>query len=316
MSFTYWFAKRFGVLAVLLYLGAAVVLVVSHYRTGMADTSILAGYYPPGRAYPRTTKNRLVREIFGLPFDEDEIASATETVEIVNYTEEGAVVKLQGKAQKEVPTDKVVQYLVNSDTGEIERALEPFDRPLDFLLDLHLRFMKRVETGVGGEDADGLRRLILPKVVIAVVYLGLVFILYFILRRIDRTSDYKCGFSITYGALIFWPISVIAISLLGTNVVDVVRHLPGSYHFMRSYILGSWAVIFAWPLLVIALGLVDVIRSGMKVQLNHFLAHSAVLAIGIVSIPLVTVGALFAILVCVLYAGYRVARKVVLPNSL
>lgn len=313
MSFSYWVSKKFGVLIVLFYVAVMGVLVVSNYRArGIVTPDALASYFPAGRSYLRTTKNKLVREIFGLPAAEDDVRTERDTVDIVSYTDEGAVIRLNGGSQETVEAPKVVRYLTNRDSSELERAIQPLHGPLNVLLDLHLRFMKRVEDGVGGGESGSLRRLIIPKIVISVVYLGLVFMVLFFLRRYDRRStDYKGGFADIYASFLYWPIAVIIVSVAGANVVDVVRHLPDSYHFMHWYIVGGWAAIFAWPLFVAALSVVDIVRSVMRLDISHALLHAAVLGAGIISIPLVTVGVMFAILVAALYIGYRFIRNTI-----
>lgn len=314
MSISYWVAKKLGVIIVLFYLVVMGTLVVSYYsETGTSKPEVLAAYYPPGRSYPRTTKNKVVREIFGLPPSDDD-SNVSDRVDIISYTPNGAVIRVKGKTQEEVDTNKVVRYLVNPDTGELERYIAPLEEPLNTLLTLHLRFMKRVEDGVGG-DAGGFKRLIVPKVVISVAYLGIVLVALLALRRVDRASSYKAGFSLIYASFIYWPVAVIVISFVGSNVVDVVRHFPDSLEFMHWHVVASWAAIFAWPLFVTALSALDIVRSLIRLDYNHALGHAAVLGAGIISIPLVTIGVLFAILVCVMYIGYRMARRVLLPEK-
>lgn len=309
MSISYWFAQKLGLLAILIYLGAGAALIFSYYNSGVAAPEALAAYYPAGQSYQRTTKNHIMRQILGLPSSDDEAKSASQTIAIIAYNEDGAVVRMDN-TQEEVTTNKVIKNLVNKDSDEWEAMFEPLQRPFLALLEMHLKFMKGVEKNVGGDDPTGLRNLILPKLVISAVYLGFVFIVYFILKRMDRMSQYQGGYSLLYGALIFWPISVIAISIIGANVLDMIRHLPDSWHFMRPAVVGSWAVIFAWPLLWIAIGLVDVVRSFARMEINHALTHAFVLAAAVVAIPLTAIGALFAVAACAIYAGYRTVKRV------
>lgn len=315
MSISYWVAKKFGALLVVFYLLVMGTLVVSYYHdTGTSKPEVLAAYYPAGRSYPSTTKNQVVREIFGMPASEND-SKVPAGIEIISYTDTGAVIRVKGKNQEEVDTNKVVHYLVNPDTGDLERVIAPLQEPLNTLLNLHLRFMKRVEDGVGGE-AGGLQKMILPKVVVSFVYLGIVFVALFALRRVDRSTEYKSGFSLIYASFVYWPLAVIVISFLGSNVVDAVRHFPGSLDFMHWYVVAGWAAIFAWPLFVGLLSALDVLRSLLRGDYNLAVGHAAVLAGGIISIPLVTIGVLFVIAVCAMYLAYRVGRRVLVPERI
>lgn len=315
MSITYWFARKFGILIALLYLGAFSTLVFSYYYSGVSDPSTLASFYPPGRAYPRTVKNRAIMEIFGLPVPEDEAVEQGATIDILSYSDEGAVVRFRNGSPVTVPANKVVRYLLNQDSSEIESYLAPLTNPVAKLVDLHLGFMKGVEASVGGQDEKSLRRFVLPKIVVSLVYLGLVFITHLVLKKVDNLSDssYKGGYSLTYGGLAWWPAAVIATSFVGANVVDVVRHLPYSYDFMHWYVIGGWAIILAWPVLVVALSIADIVRSFARMEINHALTHTVVLAAGLAAIPLVTVGVLFAILSVMIVLALRAGKKLIMP---
>lgn len=315
MSISYWVAKKFGVLIVLFYLAVMGILVVTHYRTGVAETPALALAYPPGR-YESSDKYQTVREIYGFPPELEERLAAKGDIQVLSYTDDAVVIQRAGKNPETVPADDVIKYLANRRTSTVESYIAPLNRPLTELMDLHLAFMQRVERAVGGETS-GWRSLIIPKIVISGVYLGIVCVIMFILRRVDANSKkYKGGFSLVYGGFIMWPIAMIIVSFAGSSVVDVVRHMPDSYYFMRPHVLGGWAAMFAWPVLLAALCIFDIIHAALRVNMNSALAHAAVLAAGIVSIPVVTVGVLFAILSVVLYIGYKMTKKLVLPSSL
>ncbi|MCC8191400.1 MAG: hypothetical protein LIP77_12330 [Planctomycetes bacterium] len=314
MSISYWVAKKFGMLIVLFYVVVMGVLVVSYYHeSGIASPQTLAAFYPPGRTYTRTTKNATIREILGFPASEAEEDSGG-TVAIVSYTGDGAVIR-SGKTQESVATHRVIRSLGSRDSRELEAALAPLYGPFDALLRLHLSFMRRVEDAVGGE-AGGLQKMILPKVVISLAYLGLVFLVLSILKRVDNAAEgYRGGYSLIYGSFLYWPIAVIAISFIGTNVVDVVRHLPDSLEFMHWYVAWGWIAMLAWPLLVALFSLLDILRSALHFDYNRTIAHALVLTAGRLSIPLVTVGVMFAVMVVVMYVGYRVTRRVLLPEK-
>ncbi len=316
MSVSYWISKRFGVLITLFYMGVIGVLIVSHYKVGVSEPGVLARYYPPGRTYESSDKYQIVRDVYGFSPELSERISAKGGVDVLSYTDDGVVIQRSGKKQETVSTGDAIKYLANPNTAEVESYVSPLYRPLNELLDLHLKFLRRAEEVVGGEG-DGLTKLIVPKAIISAAYLGLVCFILYVLKRVDKSSgDYKGGYSLIYASFVFWPIAIIVVSFFGTNVVDVVRHLPDSYFFLRNYIVGAWAALFAWPLFVIAISILDIIHAALWVDLNRALAHAAVLALGVISVPLVTVGVLFAILVAVLYTGYRATKKLVLPAAL
>lgn len=314
MSVSYWAAKKIGVLIVLFYVAIMGILVGAYYYTGAADPGLLARLYPPG-AYAGSDKYQTVWEIYGFSTDEFEKRMAAGGIEIISYGDDAVVIRRDGK-QQTVSIGDVIKYLANRDSGEIENALSPMYGPLNALLRIHLNFLRRVEAATGG-DEDGYRRLIVPKIVVSCAYLGIVLITFIILKRIDRSpKKYRGGYSLIYGSFIFWPIAVIIVSFSGISVLDVIRHLPDSYVFMHWYIVGGWAAIFAWPLFVGFLSILDIINAFLRVGFNQACAHIGVLAAGIISIPLVTVGVLFALLVVSIYLGYRVVKKLVLPASM
>jgi|GEM_PF-4005079 len=312
MSVSYWVAKKFGVLIVLFYLAVMGILVVTHYRTGVAETFALARAYPPGR-YESSDKYQTVREIYGFPPELEERLAAKGDIDIIAYTDDGIVMQRQGKNPETVPADDAMKYLANRSTSPVEPYLAPLNRPLTELMNVHLAFMERVERAVGGE-ASGWRAMIVPKIIISGVYLGIVCVIMIILRRVDaHAKKYHGGFSLVYGAFVLWPIAMIVVSFAGASVIDVVRHMPDSYSFLRPHVLGGWAAMFAWPVALSVLCVFDIIHAALRVNLNSALAHAAVLALGWLSIPVVTVGVLFAALSVVLYIGYKATRRVVLP---
>ncbi len=313
MSVSYWIARKFGVLIVLFYIAVMGVLVVTHYRTGVAEARALAQVYPPGHRYAGSDKYQTVREIYGFPDELEERLRASGTVDVLSYTDNGAVIQRQGKNPETVPADEVVKYLASRDSARLEQYLAPTYPLLNEMLELHLAFLRRVERGIGGEAASW-RNLLLPKVILSGVYLGLVCVIMYVLRRADAVSKkYQGGFSLMYGAFVLWPIAMIIVSFAGASVVDVVRHLPDSSVFIRSHVLGGWTAMFAWPVALVVLCIFDIVHAALRVDMNRALAHVAVLAAGVISIPLVTVGVLFAILSVTIYLAYRAAKKIILP---
>lgn len=313
MSISYWVAKKLGVFIILFYVAVMGVLVVSYYHTGIADARMVARYYPPG-VYAGSNKYQTVRKIYGVIPEEIEKLFAVGSVQIVSYSDTGAVIRHNGK-ENTVSVEDVIRYLANKNSGKIEAALFPLHEPLNALLKIHLNILHRIEMAAGG-DEEGYRRIIIPKIAISCAYLGLVLFIFFILRRVDCSlKEHQGGYSLIYGAFIFWPIAIIVVSLAGTNVLDVVRHLPDSYYFLHWYIAAGWAAMLAWPFLVAFLSVIDIIHSFLRVDLNQTCAHLGVLAAGIISIPLVTIGVLFALLAATLYIGYRAVRKLVLSSK-
>ncbi len=315
MSVSYWMFKQFGVLIVLFYAAVMGILIFTYHQAGMTTPDRLARYYPAGRTYPRTTKNGTVREIYGFPPAADDARTGSESVDILSYTDAGAVVRLDGKNQRTVTTNDVIKYLINRDSAALESSLAPLNAPANFLLGLHLQFLRGLEKSLGGQDENGLRRLILPKAAISVIYLGLAFVVWYALGRMDRLSSYKAGYSLIFGSFVLWPITVIVVSFAGVNVVHVARHMPDSYNFMHWYVVAGWAAMFAWPAGMIVLSLVDIVRAVASFDLGRALGHAAVLAAGIAAVPLVTVGVMFAILVVVMYFGLKVGKRLLLPES-
>ncbi len=315
MSITYWVFKRFGILIALFYIAVVGILVFSYYQSGMTSPDRLALFYPAGGAYARTTKNGLIRRIYGFPPAEDDAVKGTESVEILSYNDDGATVRLDGRNQRTVTTNDVVRHLINRDSAALESGMAPLQGPFNYILTLHLEFLRGMEQSVGGTEQGSLRRLILPKAAISAIYLGLAFLAWWLLGRMDRISSYKGGYSLAYGSFVLWPIAVILVSFAGVNVVHVARHLPDSYYFMHWYVMAGWAAMFAWPAAVILLSLLDIVKALSSFEFSRALAHAGVLAAGILTVPLVAVGVLFAILVVAMYFGLRIGKRVLLPES-
>lgn len=313
MSATYWVLKRFGVILALFYLAVMGVLVFSRYRSGMTTPERLSVFYPAGRVYPRTAKNGLIRLVYGFPPAGDDAAGETGSVEILAYGDAGATIRLDGGNRVSATADDLVRRLAN--TAPLESGRERLEGLFNRLLGLHLEFMRGVEEMLGGAGRDGWLRQILSKAAISAMYLGAVLLAWRLLVRVDRLSGGEAGHSLTYGLFAVWPAAVILVSFAGINVVHVARHLPASWHFMHWHATAGWAAMFAWPAALILLSLLDILRSLASFDFPRALGHAGVLAAGILSIPLVALGVLFAVLAAGMYLCFRIGRRTLLPAS-
>ena len=78
--------------------------------------------------------------------------------------------------------------------------------------------------------------------------------------------------------------------------------------------LAGWGTVLAWPALVIILSLLDIVRSLFASRFIAAVTHAAVLALGLASIPVMAIGALFALFAGALYIFYRLGSQAILPS--
>ncbi|MDR2390974.1 MAG: hypothetical protein LBE84_04750 [Planctomycetota bacterium] len=317
MSISYWTAQKFSVLAVAALIAAAGFIVLPDFMPeGAVNPAGMAAVFPPGAVYAANSDRIDLARLYGLPEDNWLAAGNPKSVRIAAYSHSGPAVSLDNGKEETVSFAKAISYLAARDgRPHPERRLEPLGGLLNRLLDMHLRLLRRIEEAVAGWNPGKLLSAVIPRIAVAFLYCGAIWAIWFFLSRADRFSVRKNGFGLIYLSLALWPAYAIAVSLPGIGLADVIRHYPDSLVFLNWPALAGWGAVLAWPALVILLSLLDIVRSLFDFRFVAAVTHAAVLALGLASIPVMAIGALFALFAGALYIFYRAGRWTFLPSG-
>jgi hypothetical protein len=306
--------QKFGVIFIFFYAAAAVVVAIPDiFSGGAADPGKMAAVYPPNVPLPASAQIRKLAHVYGLPENGRFAASNPENVKIISYSASGVEMSVDGGAPEAASFAKALKYLGAPASSQANAWLAPLNQAFDFLLNIHLGLLRRLDETLAAWKLGDFLSLILAKIAIAVIYCGVVPVIWHFLARYDAISSRKAGFSLIYISLAVWPVYVIALSLIGVSLLDVLRHLPASLTFLNPPILIAWGAILAWPILLTLLSLLDILSALCAFRLSSALSHAMVLTAGLASIPMVAAGILFAILAALLYVAYRTGRRLIRP---
>ncbi|MDR1535675.1 MAG: hypothetical protein LBU64_11385 [Planctomycetota bacterium] len=310
MSIFYWTAQKFGVIIGVFYLAAAGIIIIPEVIPGGAvDPGLMARVYPPGSTFAAADPAWSPAGLFGWPEDLWPAAPSPKKIGVVSYSGAGVVLSFDGGPAREVTLIRALGHLGGRNPAGPGVVPDWLRRAGEYLLDIHRRVLARLQEAVSAWNPGEALSAVLPKLAVAMLYCGAVAVIWYCLAKSDHLSNRKNGFSLIYSALILWPAAVAGLSLAGVSLAAVLQNLPDSPVFFSRPLLAAWGAVLAWPALVGVLSILEVLRDCLNFHFSLAVSHALVLAVGIVSLPLATLGALFAVLALALYLALKIGRR-------